>query len=575
MIRYRGLAGTFFRLITVGSDRYQFRRRIRGERLDAAGVGAGYRRGERAARTFALCNRERVEVRIGLPGRPGESTDWLEIFLRDGIEAVRSGLLGAIPFVPTRDEIENSRQETIQARYTKMITETYPLPPLETLRLEYRRTRSGEIWVHKLAREENDMESGEKVAVWTPVSSPFGVKALLRLADADDAYGLRVSLQDMSGHPRAVDLDRAELARLGASEIRARLLEAGLRVEGDGESVVLQALKAAKPSDTIIVVARPGWHRLPEPIFVTPAGEAIGAPMGVRIELAGSAKLPDRASRCGTIESWQAAVRAAITARNCPHWTLSAAAGFAGVLVDLIKFDTCGLNLSGDTSLGKTTGQQIAVSAWSSPKQSDGGLLKSMRATENAVEGLARDSSGTILTLDEMAHADGKVIGRMIYSLAGDVGKARMRPDSSLRRLHRWSTFALLGGEKSLEQKIRDDGGQWTGGMAVRFPDVDVTGVNPRVPPETIDEVTQIFMHYGHAGPAFVRALVANDLYREPDLLKERISAMARTLAGSAANSAKVRAATPFAFLALGVALAREFGILPIEADIGGAIQWA
>ena len=550
-------------LVTVGADR------------DEAKEGAGYRRGEHAARTFALRNRDRVEVRIGLPGRPGESTDWLEIFRRDGIEAVRLGLLGAIPFVPTRDEIEDSRQETIQARYTKMITETYPLPPLETLRLGYRRTRSGEFWVHKFVSEKNDMESGEKVAVWTPVSSPFGVPALLRMADADDAYGLRVLVEDMSGQPRAVDLDRAELARLGACEIRARLLEAGLRVEDDGESIVLQALKAAKPSDTIIVVSRPGWHRLPEPIFVTPAGEAIGAPKGVRIELAGSAKLPDRASRSGTIERWQAAIRAAVAAENCPHWILGAAAGFAGTIIDLIGFDTCGLNESGDTSLGKTTSQQIAVSAWSSPKQLDGGLLKSMRATENAIETLARDSSGTILGLDEIAHADGKVIAKVIYSLAGDVGKARMRSDSSLRQSHRWSTFALLSGEKSLEQKIRDDGGQWTGGMAVRFPDVDVTGVNPRVPRETIDEVKQIFMHYGHAGPAFVRALVANGLHREPDLLKERISAMARTLAGSAANSARVRAATPFAFLAVSGALAQQFDIVPIEADIGGAIQWA
>jgi hypothetical protein len=123
-----------------------------------------------------------------------------------------------------------------------------------------------------------------------------------------------------------------------------------------------------------------------------------------------------------------------------------------------------------------------------------------------------------------VAHADGKAIGRMIYSLAGEVGKARMRPDSSLRRSHRWSTFALLSGEKSLEQKIRDDGGQWTGGMAARFPDVDVTGVNPCVAPETIDAVKQIFMHYGHGGPAFVRALVANGLHREPDLLKEHAS---------------------------------------------------
>src|SRR5712671_646376 len=151
----------------------------------------------------------------------------------------------------------------------------------------------------------------------------------------------------MSGQPRAVDFDRAELARLGASEIRARLLEAGLRVEADGESVVVQVLKAAKPSDCIIVVSRPGWHRLPEPVFVTPAGETIGAPEGVRIELAASVKLPARVSHSGTIEGWQAAVRAAVTAENCPHWTLSGAVGFGGVLVDLIRSDTCGLNQSG------------------------------------------------------------------------------------------------------------------------------------------------------------------------------------------------------------------------------------
>jgi hypothetical protein len=49
-------------LVTVGADR------------DEAKEGAGYRRGEHSARTFALRNRDRVEVRIGLPGGPGEST---------------------------------------------------------------------------------------------------------------------------------------------------------------------------------------------------------------------------------------------------------------------------------------------------------------------------------------------------------------------------------------------------------------------------------------------------------------------------------------------------------------------
>ena len=268
----------------------------------------------------------------------------------------------------------------------------------------------------------------------------MGVSALLKMANEDDAYALRVLVQDMSGEPRIVDFQRGELARLGASEIRARLFAAGLRVEGDGENVCVQLLKAAKPPTIITVVSRPGWHRLPELVFVTPAGDAIGAPKSTHVELGAGTKLPSRVARSGTIEGWQEAVRAAATAENCPHWTLSGAAGFAGVLIDLMKFDTCGLNESGDTSIGKTTGQQIAVSAWSSPKQSDGGLFKTMRATENAVKALARDSSGTILALDELAHTDGRVVGRLLYSLAGDVGKSRMRPDGSLRP-HTWSTF--------------------------------------------------------------------------------------------------------------------------------------
>ena len=56
------------------------------------------------------------------------------------------------------------------------------------------------------------------------------------------------------------------------------------------------------------------------------------------------------------------------------------------------------------------------------------------------------------------------MVGRVLYMIAGQVGKARMQADSSLRRSYVWSTFGLLSGEKPLEQKVRDDGGEWTGG---------------------------------------------------------------------------------------------------------------
>ena len=113
--------------------------------------------------------------------------------------------------------------------------------------------------------------------------------------DQQGAYGLRVTVRGMDGHPRAVEFDRAGLARMGASEIRAHLFAAGLRVEHDGEIVAVQALKAADPSVEIVVVSRPGWHRLPglaDPVFITPGGEVLGAPD----ELPARARRPTRAS---------------------------------------------------------------------------------------------------------------------------------------------------------------------------------------------------------------------------------------------------------------------------------------
>jgi phage/plasmid primase-like uncharacterized protein len=463
--------------ITVAADR------------DESKAGAGYRRGETAARKFGLRNYRNVAVHIALPGELGESADWLDILRRDGVAAVLSGIGKALPFEPTPEEIATAESGSGHDRKLKAVAEKYPVPPMSTAMLTYRYTQHGEIWLHKFEPDKND--PGESSGRWIPVASPIGLQALLRKADCEDAYGLRVVVEDMTGKPRIVDFNRAELAKLGASEIRARLFEAGLRVDNDGEGICVRMLKAAKPASCIAVVSRPGWHssEIPEPLFATPAGEVIGSPAEIAVELAASVRLGARFSRCGTLEGWRDAVRAAVLAENCPHWVLGVAAGFAGVIIDLIGLGSCGLHLSGTTSLGKSSAQRLSVSAWSLPKLSDGGLFRSWRTTGNAFEVHARNSSGTVLPLDEMAHIDGITVGRSLYALAGDVGKARMRPDATLRPSYTWSTFVLLSGEKTLEQKIRGDGGQWTGGMAVRFPDIDVSEVNSRVPAGTIEAI--------------------------------------------------------------------------------------
>ena len=346
------------RNITVAADRDE------GPKADGR---EGSRRGEHAARKFGLLNHDRVAINIALPSAPGESVDYLDILRRHGVFAVRAGMLGAQPFTPTPGKIGERQQTAERAAQDDRVNGTYPLPHLETMRIAYRRTAGGRVWVHKFGGLGKD-----RVELWLPVSSPFGVVARLRYADQDEAYGLRVTVQGMDGHPRAIDFERQMLPRLGAAEIRSQLFAAGLRTEGAGEGEVVSILKAAEPTREIIVVSKTGWHRLPglsDPIFVCPSGDIIGVPEGADLEL-------------------------------------------STVTLDLTQLDSVGINVSGTSSGGKTTSQKLAVSAWSPPLVG-GGLLQSMRSTENGLEAVAQASSGTVLALDEMAHADGRTVGRV------------------------------------------------------------------------------------------------------------------------------------------------------------------
>jgi hypothetical protein len=241
----------------------------------------GSRRGGQAARQFGLRNHEILNIAIALPGQPGQSLDWLNVLERDGVAAVHDGILAATPFSPTeaeRDQIK--RGQSLDAELQEIAT-IYPLPAMDSKKLVYRHTAQGKIKVHKVV-------AGENGPGYVPIATPFGVAGRLRYIDQADAYGLRCMVQDMSGRPRAVDFDRATLAKIGAADVRAALFAAGLRTEDDGEMIAVQCLKAADPEREIIIVRRPGWHEVPgapDPIFVCPDGSVISAPEGLDVEL--------------------------------------------------------------------------------------------------------------------------------------------------------------------------------------------------------------------------------------------------------------------------------------------------
>lgn len=554
--------------VTICADR---------DEADKSDGRPGSRRGERAARKFGMLNHDRIDVEIALPGKPGETVDWLDVFCAAGPEAVQVGIQAAADFVPTGRELEEFARDRSHAAELRNIAENYPLPTMDTLRLQYAYTAAGKAKVHKLDGWRTDPDTGARAPVLTPVATPFGVSARLRYADHQDAYGLRCVVQDMNGQCRAVDFDRAELAKLNGSEIRSRLFAAGLRTEGEGEKIALEALKAADPDREIIIVRRPGWQDvlgLPDPIFICPNGEVIGAPEGRTPELAASTRLEPDVAVAGDMAGWRTAVEAALSVAGCPHWTLGIIAAFAGVLVSLVGLDTCGVNLSGQSSTGKSTAQRLAVSAWSTPDIRRPGLSQSARATDNATEALAERATGTILSLDDLAHTSGKIVARLIYMLAGGVGKRRMTADAKLRESYCWSTFAILSAECSLEEKVRSEDGEWQAGMAVRIVDIDVTEIDRKVDPNTLRLIDQIGQHYGHAGPAFVRGMISQGLHRQATALRDKVFGASREIAGTNADSGVTRAAIPFAVLLIAGELAKALGILPAQAAVSDAVGW-
>ncbi len=87
------------RTVTIAADR------------DEAKQGAGFKRGEKAARRFAArMDRQQHISQLALPGQPGNNTDFLDLLLAHGIADVRAAVLAAEPIEPTPQEIAEGVQ---------------------------------------------------------------------------------------------------------------------------------------------------------------------------------------------------------------------------------------------------------------------------------------------------------------------------------------------------------------------------------------------------------------------------------------------------------------------------------
>jgi len=148
------------------------------------------------------------------------------------------------------------------------------------------------------------------------------------------------------------------------------------------------------------MIRRTGWVGS---AFVLPH-KTIGETENETIMFDGRADIARYGER-GTLDDWRKTVAAPAAGNTRLIFSLSA--GFAGPIADLLEEESFGFNLTGPSSVGKSTALIAAGSIWGGGGPL--GFAYSWRLTDNGAEGVACAHSGTFLALDELGQLNADV----------------------------------------------------------------------------------------------------------------------------------------------------------------------
>ncbi|MCP5160682.1 MAG: DUF927 domain-containing protein [Hahellaceae bacterium] len=417
---------------------------------------------------------------------------------------------------------------------------------MSTLKPDGKEARAG-VWHHSI-KETN----GEPKPVDEWVCSPLRVVAVSAVGKSD--FGRLLNIRNSYGDWFEWCMPMSLLSGSG-EELRKELLNMGWEYNVNRAKSIMTYLFSQHPARRVMAAKQTGWHS--SGVFVMPDAVLGEADVFFQSETAGMANY----SNGGTLEGWQASI-----AQKCPGnpvLMFVTAASFAGPLLKIVHQGSGGFHLLGDSSKGKSTALNVACSVWGKAEE----YMRTWNATGNGLEGVAAIRNDTLLVLDEIKQANPKEIGLTVYSLGNGTGKQRSSRSGVARTAHKWRTLFLSSGEKALETLMMEAGERPNAGQLVRLPSV------PAVfgPHGAFHELhgmrdgaelaahlnTASNTHYGHAGKAFIRALVIDDA--------EAVNAAFRKMKGlfGARNSQEGRCAERFALVALAGELAIGYGVLP------------
>jgi putative DNA primase/helicase len=175
--------------------------------------------------------------------------------------------------------------------------------------------------------------------------------------------------------------------------------------------------------------------------------------------------LDESINQKGELDEWKENV-----AKYCvgnSRLTFSICLGFASLLLKICNVDSCGFNIVGKSSIGKTTCLKVAASIFGNPK-----YINVWRSTDNALETLAFKRNDMLLILDEIGLSDSNKIGDISYMFSSGQGKHRLDKNCNQRKLREWRILLLSTGEIDLATHMAEAKKIAKAGQEVRLLDI-------------------------------------------------------------------------------------------------------
>jgi len=496
----------------------------------------------------ALNAAQSVEGTLALPdfgnSRPTDATDFNDMHQLLGVEAVKLTIENACAAVAEPVGTQPEPQIGFPSLGERPCYRVYE--GWQTV--EGRRMKPG-VYLHTTKAERTD---APPVLIDRWISTPLRV--LATTSNGEDAeYGRLLEILSPAGRWKRWAMPMATLAGDGSDALGV-LMSEGLIPYFNDKKAVLRYIAEQVPTVRMRAASVTGWSG---DAFVLP-NSVIGAD---NIWFQASSRTAPYVT-AGTFEEWRGL--AALAPGN-PLLMLAFSAALAGPLLGPLNIDGAGAHLYGDSSSGKTTAIQAAVSVWGSPA-----FKRTWRGTANGVEGVCSQHSDTLMALDELGQIDPKSLDETAYAIGNGTGKTRANRHGEARQASRWRVFLLSTGELTIAARMSAGGIEAKAGQELRILDVPVSGkyglfdsLHGRPSGAALsDDVRNLAArHYGHAGPRFVGELVAAlraglNLAEELQPLLERFGV----------DGQERRAARTFAICGLAGELATRWSIVPWKA---------